>query len=133
MNETLGEKLVELREHVHQLNSQPALVLRGNTFKAPDEIPIVKHDNWAIGYTLDEGEIAVKRSVFIKIEKHKFDEIPEEDREKVFNLCFDVFFDKGEAVPEINVIADDAIAVTQYFMPAYLYEKNPNIVVPGKK
>jgi len=131
----LADKLMALRSFVENLNKTASIAIRnGGTYKGINlnQVFTCKHDNWTIGYKLEQMAFTFKRKVFLKVEGYRLDEIPEEQKDPVLTLCYDVFFDQGESVPEIEPVAHDAILIWQSFMPGYWYERSPGVVVPGK-
>lgn len=129
--DSLQEGLKELRLRVENANKEASLAMRDGVYKGKDELQTLTYDNWIFGYKLEDG-IMMKRKLFIKVEGYRFDEIPEEQKDPIVLLCLDVFFDQGMGVPEVEPIAEDAILIWQLFQPGYWYERNPNIVVPGR-
>jgi len=129
--EALSEGLKELRLRVENINKAPELSLSGGIYKGKPDVQTLFYDNWMFGYKLEDG-IMMKRKLFVMIEGYRFDEIPEEQKDPILLLCYDVFFDQGQGVPEIEPISESAILIWQVFQPGYWYERNPGVVVPGK-
>ena len=129
--ESLAEGLKELRLLVENINKAPELVYSGGVYKGKKELQTLTYENWIFGYRLENG-IMMKRKLFIKVEGYRFDEIPEEQKDPIVTLCFDVFFDQGAGIPEIEPISESAILIWQLFQPGFWYERSPGVVVPGK-
>jgi len=129
--QNLADGLKELRLRVENVNGLPVLSLHGDTYKGVADLQTLMYDNWMFGYKIENG-IMMKRKVFIKVEGYRFDEIPDDQKDPIVTLCYDVFFDSGEGVPEIEPISESAILIWQLFQPMYLYERSPGVVVPGR-
>lgn len=129
--ESLAEGLKELRFKVENINKAPKLVLRGRIYKGQPDIQTLFYDNWLFGYKIEDGVI-MKRKLFIKVKDYRFDEIPEEQKDPIMTLCFDIFFDQGQGLPDVEPISESAILIWQLFQPGYWYERSPGVVVPGK-
>ena len=129
--ESLAEGLKELRLRVENINKAPALALSGGVYKGNKELQTLTYENWIFGYKLEDG-LMMKRKLFIKVEGYRFDEIPEEQKDPILTLCFDVFFDQGAGLPEIEPISESAILIWQLFQPGFWHERSPGVVVPGK-
>ncbi len=130
--ENLTQALKELRLRVENVNQQPAIALSGATFKGANSVQTLSDGNWVFGYKVEIGTLICKRSLFIKVKDYKFSEIPEDQKDEMMLTCFDVFFDQGEKIPEETPLSPNSILIEQEFMPGFWYERNPNIIVPGK-
>ena len=128
---SLTEGLKDLRHRVEYANKAPALAMQGGIYKGNKEIQTHIYDSWIFGYKLESG-IMMKRKLFIKVEGYRFDEIPEEQKDPIITLCYEIFFDQGQGMPEIEPISENAILVWQLFQPGFWYERCPGVVVPGK-
>jgi len=125
--------LEDLRDGVENFNRMPSLALRGGLYRGMDKESIFTTtvDGWIIGYRLKDLGLKMLREIFVKIPGERLDSIPDEQKNPVISAVFNVFLDFGQGEATIDPIAMDTVKITQTFVPMYLVEKNPNIVVPG--
>lgn len=134
LDKTAMLKLMDLRMFVDTVNRTPDLALRGGIYREIDkaEVFVQSFDGWEVGYKLEDHGVFMKRKVFIKCEQH-LDEIPDDQKDPVFNAVMEVFIDRGQSLPEIEPIAPDAVLIQQNFMPLVQVERNPNLVSKGRQ
>lgn len=127
--------LEELRERVESVNRvMPAIALRGGTYRAPSSIQTLTWCGWVFGYKIeDHSGIFMRKTIYIKADGYKIDEIPEEQREPIMLAVYEVLLEQGSDMPKIEQIAPDALMIEQDFIPCLLTELNPNIVTPGRR
>ena len=119
IDEILFEKLVNLKALVENLSKEPDIALRGGVYKemAKVDIMTVTHDNWTIGYKVIPGLISNLNRIFVKVEGYKLEEIPSIQSNPVMVTIFDVFLDRHQEAPSIQMIAPDALRIEQVSTP----------------
>lgn len=127
-------KMVELRQFVEALNSNPDISLRSGVFKGLDKTQVFtrKLDGWEVGFKVEDHGLFCTRKVFIKCEQ-PLSEVPDKDKDSMFAAALDAFLDRGQSVPDIEQIAINAVMVTQNFMPLIQMELNPRLVSKGRQ
>lgn len=118
-DKVLIQKLLNLKELVDNLSRQPDIALRGGVYKDLSEADImtITHDNWIIGYKVTPQAISDIRRIFIKVEGYNLAEIPEEQSNPIMIAIFDVFLDRRQEAPNIEMIARDALKIEQVCIP----------------
>ena len=131
-------ELESLRHFVDNFNITPKIALRPGspteeTYRQLDagQVFTTKIDGWEFGYKLEEFPTFFRRKVYVKVLGHKISEVPEEERKAVVTAVFDATLDRASTI-EIEQIADDCLLIWQDFMPIFLHEHQPGVVVPGK-
>ena len=126
-------KLEDLRHSVENFNKEFAAVrLRGGTYKQidPNTVFTVSYPPWVFGYQLEECNFGMLRHVFIKC-KEPLEEVPQKNRDEIlFTIC-DVLLDQGQSMPQPEILGRFGMKISQYFIPVFLTEKNPNLVSKG--
>lgn len=119
IDKVLFQKLLNLKNLVENLSKQPDIALRGGVYKelARADIMTVTHDNWMIGYKVIPGLISNINRIFIKVEGYKLAEIPDVQTNPVMVTIFDVFLDRRQEAPVIEMIAPDALRIEQISVP----------------
>lgn len=130
LDKFLVQKLLNLKDFVENLSRQPDIALRGGVYKelAKADIMTITHDNWVIGYKVIPHAIhifnpnkmedwTVTRRIFVKVEGYKLEEIPEEQSNPIMVAVFDVFLDRQQEAPSIELIAPDALRIEQVCVP----------------
>jgi len=136
-SQRIKAELESLRHFVDNFNKTPKIALRSagigkESFRELDasQIFTTKVDGWEFGYKLEEYPTFFKRKVYVKVIGHKLEEVPENERKEVLTAVFDAVLDRS-AISEIEQIAEDCLLIEQSFMPVFLHEHQPGIVVPG--
>lgn len=129
IDKILFEKLLNLKELVENLSKQPDIALRGGVYKELSEadVHVVKHDNWEIGYKVIPGAISNINRIFVKCNDYKFREIKEAEKNQVMVTVFDVFLDKSQESPLIQMINDSTFKIEQVVTP--LCSRIPNMAL----
>ncbi len=119
IDKALLEKLLNLKELVENLSQQPDIALRGGVYKemAKADIMTVTHDNWTIGYKVIPGLISNINRIFVKVEGYKLAEIPDTQSGPVMVTVFDVFLDRQQEAPVIEIIGQDSLKIEQVCVP----------------
>lgn len=119
LDKVLIEKLLGLKELVENLSSQSDIALRGGVYKelASADILTVSHDNWIIGYKVFPGLISNINRIFVKVEGYLLAEVPDIESNPVMMAIFDVFLDRQQESPTIEMIASDALKIEQICVP----------------
>jgi hypothetical protein len=100
---------------------------------ARDPYEIVDVCLYVLNNQLQDKGLFMRRRIFIKIPGYDIGEIPQEQMDPICAGVMDVFIDRGQGMPEIKQIAMDCLELTQDFMPLFQYEKNPGVILPGKR
>lgn len=126
LDKFLVQKLFSLKDLVENLSRQPDIALRGGVYKelAKADIMTITHDNWVIGYKVIPRAISDLRRIFVKVEGYKLEEIPDEQSNPIMVAIFNVFLDKHQEAPSIELIAPDALRIEQVCVP--LASRMPN-------
>ena len=125
--------LEDLKVTVENINKVPDIALRGTTFQAldKDQIMTAHLDGITFGYKIDDHGDHLTRKVFIVCEQ-PFSELVEKEKDPVVVACMETFLERGQGIPTIEVSRDQrCIMLTQDFVPLYLVERNPRVLVPG--
>lgn len=127
--------LEELRSRVENPNKIPHIFLAGDVYKQRDirQIQTVHYDNWEIGYQVLEMPDMVGtyvRNIYFKVKNGVLDDLNDRDIDEIL-IHTKVLIDEGQSNPMIEEIAPDCMKISQIFMPMFLEEKSPNILVPG--
>lgn len=119
IDKILLQKLLNLKDFVENLSRQPDIALRDGIYKelAKTDIMTITHDNWVIGYKVISQAISDLRRIFVKIEGYKLSEIPDEQSNPIMAAIFDVFLDRRQEAPSIEMIAPDALRIEQVCIP----------------
>lgn len=130
---TVGDALAALRQFVDNLNKQPSLAFRNGIYKGLDKAVVqsVKVDGWTFGYQLkDLGAGTMQRRIYIKSPGQKIAEIPDEQIDPVLISVFETCLDINEGMPEMEEIDEECLLIAQDFMPFFMVENNPRLLVP---
>jgi hypothetical protein len=137
--------LEALRHHVENINKSPDIKLvGGNTFKQKNikDIYTDRVGPWEFGYRLEDftamvGDTAspmvedvMVKTLFIKVHGGIISEVAEPERKAVVTAALNAMFDQGNPI-DIDLVASDCLMIKQAFVPMFLHEKNPNLIVPG--
>lgn len=119
IDKTLVQKLLNLKDFVENLSRQPDIALRGGVYRelAKVDIMTITHDNWIIGYKVIPQGISDLRRIFIKVKGYKLSEIPEEQSNPIMIAIFDVFLDRQQEIPNIELISQNAFKIEQVHGP----------------
>lgn len=119
IDKVLFDKLLNLKDLVENIAKKSDIALRGGVYKemAKADIMTVTHDNWTIGYKVIPGLISNVNRIFVKVEGYKLAEIPEVESNPVMVTIFDVFLDRHQEAPVIEMIAPDALKIEQVSVP----------------
>ena len=101
----------------------------------PGDVLYTKIDGVEYGYKVEDytyGGLAMEpfylRKIFVKFPGYKLVEIPEPELRAFVVAVLETCVDKGNDRPEIEKISDDAIVITQRFMPSLLTNTQPWLV-----
>ena len=131
LNRALGEKttaklvgsLRDLRDMVENISQQPDIALRGGVYRemAKADVFTTKVDGCEFGYKIEDCGLHMRRKVFIQWPGYKLEEIPPEQQEPYMVAAFEVLLDRGQSMPEVDVINNGkCFLFTQDFMPLLL-------------
>jgi hypothetical protein len=132
INQPITEALKELRYDVEHINRFGSIGFRS---KVLDDglVSTITVDGFTFGYKLidlDNGfmmrEIMVRPSDGSGIGLHGYEEI-----NRVIPPVFEAFFTEGYTDIDIRTI-QGCLVFRQKFQISFLFERNPNIIVPGK-
>ena len=147
--------LEDLKVTVENINKVPDIALRGTTFQAldKDQIMTAHLDGFTFGYKIDDFNTYLRRKVFVTLDqpintttfkkiwnvlkrfatgKDSSWEWSLPDVEPVMLAVFETFLERGQGIPTIEVSRDQrCVMLTQDFVPLYLVERNPRVLVPG--
>lgn len=135
---SLADACEDLRHFVENFNKVPDLAKRGKVFKAldPRMIQVVRVPPWDVGYRLSETLVGTMvREVFLRNYEIVLDEVDDKEIDSAMLTIFKVFFDQSEDFPEIFDMTNSnldgkTMMFRQQFMPAFLVERNPRVLVP---
>lgn len=136
----LRAKCEELRWIVEHPNQDGKIMLKtGVTVdRDPKTIMTTKVDGIEIGYrVVPSSPLEInpyfERDIFLKVPGYKISELSKEERTSFLTTLFDVFVDQQQGMPEIDLIADDCIKISQRFQVAF-YRKfqHATIQVPRR-
>ena len=134
LDKRIQTELESLRYFVDNFNKTSKMDLKGNNIYRElknDEIYTTKIDGWEFGYKLEEYANGMfRRKVYVKVPGYKIEDVAEEERKAVMIAVFNGTLDQGAGEVEIYHTAPDTLLITQDFMPIYLYERNPKLIVP---
>ena len=136
LDKRIQGELESLRHFVDNFNVTPKITMRGHkqTFRElqADEVYTTDVDGWEFGYKLEEfADGWFRRKVYVKVPGYKLEDVEEEERKAVMVAVFNACLDKGASQAEIEQTDIDTLLITQMFLPIYLHEHNPNVIVPG--
>ena len=138
--------LEALRQHVENINKSPVIKLvAGNTFKQKDikDIYTDRVGPWEFGYRIEdysvvkdgpEGAFAegvMVKTLFIKVHGGIIAEVSLAERNAVTSAALNAMFDQGGGPMDTELVASDCLMIKQAFVPFFLHEANPNLIVPG--
>jgi len=133
--------LEELRFTVENPNKLPSLHIVGNVYKKRDigKVQVLHYPPWEIGYqvtlALDDRtgvpiEGVYERNIFFKLPNGRLSDLKNKDIDWIL-IHTKALVDEGQAPMSIEEIAPDCMKISQIFMPMFLEEKTPKLVVPG--
>jgi len=132
----MAEALKELRQYVENQGQGRTRLINGIYQTRPlDEVRTTKVGAWEFGYqvkpTIDPG--VFERNIYLKLAGQKITGIPKREREPVIGAVFEAMIDQGCEWPEMKLIADDCILITQQFSIVFWDALSPGVVTPGGK
>jgi len=132
----MTEVLKELRQYVENQGQGRTRLINGIYQTRPlDEVRTTKVGSWEFGYqvkpTIDSG--IFERNIYLKLAGQKILDVPKREREPVLGAIFEVMIDKGCEWPDMKLIADDCILITQQFSIVFWDVLSPGVVTPGGK
>jgi len=135
INTDFLEALKEVRHRVENPGKLPSLVLAGNVYRERDirEVQTVVFPPWEIGYQVLPVPDAVGvyiRNICCKMPKDRIDDLTDRDIDWLL-IHTKVLVDDGQSDLMIEKISPSCMKISQYFMPLFLKEMKPNLVVPG--
>jgi len=135
INNDFLEALKEVRHRVENPNKLPSLHLVGNVYKQRDirQVQTVVFPPWEIGYQVlpmpDTVGLYI-RNIYCKIPGERLNDLKDFDIDWLL-LHTKVLMDEGQGPPIVEKIAPDCMKISQHFMPLFLKEMTPNVLVPG--
>lgn len=134
-NQQVKGALEDLRKHVENIG-QGRIMLVGNVYMQEQIMKTYTTDvdGWVFGYQvlpLDSSQGFYKRNIYMKRPGVNLLEMSPEDVDPIYGAIFEACLDTGSGVPDMELIADDAMKISQYFAIMFLHERNPSIIVPG--
>jgi len=125
-SENLLGELIALRTFVDNINAAPDLAMRNGVYQGLDKKKVfcTKIDGIVYGYQLEDHGVFMRRKIFIQTPGYQLAEIPEDQKDVKVTAAFMAMLDKGQSDPSIEMIAPDALLVTQDFMPLVLTRVN---------
>lgn len=135
-DERIKSELQELRHFVDNFNVVPKLSLRGDdspTYKQLSEAEVftTKVDGWEFGYQLEEYPTFFRRKIFVMTPGYKLEDVDEEERKGILTAVYDACLDRGSGMIDVLQTADNCLLIQQDFMPVFLSEASPGLLVPG--
>lgn len=135
IDKNIMDALEELRWDVEHINKWGSSQFRERII-GHDEVASVTYNGIVYGYKLhDRGNGFMEREIMIRpADGGNFDleHFSDLDREKIVLPVFEVFFREGYTDIEPEVIRG-CLVFRQKFQISHLFERNPGIVVPGRK
>ena len=127
--------LEELRFTVENPNKIPHIFLAGDAYHQRDirKIQTLTYGNWEIGYQVLEMPDMVGtyvRNIYFKVRNGFLDDLTDRDIDDIL-IQTKMLVDEGQNIPIPEKIAPDCMKISQIFMPMFLEEKSPKLVVPG--
>ena len=140
--------LEALRQHVENINRSPVIQLvAGSTFRQKDikDIYTDRVGPWEFGYRIEDFTVMkhgpgmdipevqgiMVKTLFIKVHGGIIAEVGLKERNAVTTAALNAMFDQGGGPMETELVASDCLMIKQAFVPFFLHEANPNLIVPG--
>lgn len=116
-------------------NKIPHIFLAGDMYRQRDirKIQTLTYGNWEIGYQVLEMPDMVGtyvRNIYFKVRNGFLDDLTDYDIDDIL-IQTKILMDEGQSTPQLEKISPDCMKISQIFMPMFLEEKSPKLVVPG--
>lgn len=127
--------LAGLRHDVENSGSLPIISLQADGIYRAKDITSFKWekvDGILLGYRIEETALGIfKRFVWFVTPGYRLAEIQEKERQGITTAIFQAGLDQGAGEVEIFQPTEDSMLLAQEFMPIFLYEHQPGLLVPG--
>lgn len=131
INPKIIDALTELKQDVDNINGFGLHQDFRERVMAGDELPTVEVDGIVYGYRLhDRGQGIMEREVLVRPKAGGFRGMSEAERDELLLPVFQVFCDQGYTDAQIEVV-QGTLQIRVKVQVAYLYERNPGIIVPS--